>query len=407
MGCSPSVTSDFKSSKELVFADPAVISPSALRLRSGLCRGLTYVADSGPSTSSDAPQIRTRTSDYHPAGDSNKLAVRAKALMELILQNEKWKEAIVGGSEALQATPSAELIPAIKRHILLIGGKSGDNIQRFLLAFDKYLNYRVARNITTPAIPVPGAVFSNMSKTEMEVSQAWLLGKGTSIAPRLIQTFEWAQRSFHLPVYESMLTKAVPKHAPVTDNSTRACGLGVWSNAEVLSQSSSALLPVVYYARIWVCIVLTSCRATCWLRCSIFTEWIIKGSAIVFNISITKSHNERNTKVALDGTGITVELPWMHGEFQEQFAMYGSHPHCIDAKGRRCALSKATNLAMNDGFTSTDESDFRANLYALFFILGVSEMARKTMKLTGHSGHATFSAIGGILMWHSTVRDKL
>jgi hypothetical protein len=161
--------------------------------------------------------------------------------MDLILQNEKWKEAIVEGSEALQATPSTELFPAIKRHILLIGGKRGDNIQRFLLAFDKYLDYRVARNITTPAIPIPGAVFSNMSMAEMEASQAWLLGKGTSIAPRLVQTFEWAQRSFHLPVYETMLTKAVPKHAPVADNSTRACGLGVWRNAEVLSQSSSAL----------------------------------------------------------------------------------------------------------------------------------------------------------------------
>jgi hypothetical protein len=111
--------------------------------------------------------------------------------------------------------------------------------------------------------------------------------------------------------------------------------------------------------------------------------------------------------VSLDGTGITGDLPWMHGEFQEQFAMYGSHPHCIDAKGKRCVLSKATGLALNDAFTSSDENEFRSNIYALFVILGVSEIARKKMKLTGHSGHATFSAIGGILMWHSTVRDKL
>ena len=139
-----------------MFADPAVISPIALRLRSGLCRGLTFVAKPRPSSSSTLPRLETRTSSYHPAGDSNKLAVRAKALMELILKSEKWMEAIVGGVEALQATPSTKLLPALKRHILLIGGKSGDNIQRFLIAFDKYLEYRVLRKITIPAIPIPG-----------------------------------------------------------------------------------------------------------------------------------------------------------------------------------------------------------------------------------------------------------
>jgi hypothetical protein len=45
--------------------------------------------------------LETRTSNYHPAGDSNKLAARAKALMDLILGSEKWMEAIVGGVEAL------------------------------------------------------------------------------------------------------------------------------------------------------------------------------------------------------------------------------------------------------------------------------------------------------------------
>ena len=153
--------------------------------------------------------------------------------------------------------------------------------------------------------------------------------------------------------------------------------------------------------------VLTSCRAACWIRCSIFSEWLIKGAAVIFDISITKSHDERNTKVALDGTGITGELQWMRGEFQEQFAMYGSRPHCIDANGKRCALPRATGLALNESFTAADENEFRTNIYALFFVLGISEIMRKTMKLTGHSGHATFSAIGGILMWNSTVRDKL
>ena len=407
MGCSPSVVSEFKSSKELMFADPAVISPSALRLRSGLCGNLTYVSESEPSSSSALPKLETRTSSYHPAGDSNRLAERAKALMDLILSSEKWMEAIVGGVEALKATPSTEFLPALRRHILLIGGKSGDNIQRFLLAFDKYLEYRVMRKITTPAIPIPGAVFSNMSIAEMETSPAWLMGKGTSIAPRIIQTIEWAQRSFHLPIYETNLTKSVPKHVPAADGSTRACGLGVWRGAEILSCSTSHSLPIVYFARIWVCMVLTSCRAACWMRCSIFSDWLIKGAAVIFNISITKSHDERNTKVALDGTGIAGELQWMQGEFQKQFAMYGSHPHCIDATGKRCSLTRATGLTMNESFTSADESEFRCNIYALFFVLGISEIVRKTMKLTCHSGHATFSAIGGILMWHSTVRDKL
>ena len=134
---------------------------------------------------------------------------------------------------------------------------------------------------------------------------------------------------------------------------------------------------------------------------------MIRGALIVFNISITKSHNEANTKVALDGSGITGDLPWMRGEFQEQFSKFGSHPHCIDANGRRCILSKAVGLAPNDSFQSADENEFKLNLYALFCILGVTEVLRKSIKLTGHSGHATFSAIGGIFMWHSTVRDKL
>lgn len=136
--------------------------------------------------------------------------------MDLIFQYEKWKEAIVGGIEALQATPEPELYSALKRHVLIIGGKSGDNIQRFLIAVDTYLDYRTLKKITTPAIPIAGAIFSHMSVSEMEASPDWLLGKrkGTSIAPRMVQAIEWAERSFQMPMYNTILTKAVPKHIP-------------------------------------------------------------------------------------------------------------------------------------------------------------------------------------------------
>ena len=134
-----------------------------------------------------------------------------------------------------------------------------------------------------------------MSVSEMEASSAWLLGKGTSIAPRMVQAIEWAERSFQLPMYNTILTKAVPKHIPAADAHTKACGLGVMSASELILCSESHSLPIIYFARIWVCIYLTSCRAACWLGCSIFTEWVIRGSLIVFNISITKSHNEMNT----------------------------------------------------------------------------------------------------------------
>jgi hypothetical protein len=159
--------------------------------------------------------------------------------MDLIFQYEKLKEAIVGGIEALQATPETELYSALKRHILIIGGKSGDNIQRFLIAFDKYLGDRTFKKITTPAIPIPGAIFSNMSVSEMEASSAWLLGKGTSIAPRMVQAIEWAERSFQLPMYNTILTKAVPKHIPAADAHTKACGLGAMSASELISCSES------------------------------------------------------------------------------------------------------------------------------------------------------------------------
>ena len=37
---------------------------------------------------------------------------------------------------------------------------------------------------------------------------------------------------------------------------------------------------------------------------------------------------------------------------------------------------------MNERFTAADENEFRTNIYALFFVLGISEIVRKTMNLT-------------------------
>ena len=108
-------------------------------------------------------------------------------------------------------------------------------------------------------------------------------------------------QEFLLPISTSVLLGSVPKHLPEPTPVAWQCRM----LKSTLAPPLSFMFSFMYYSRIWVCTtcILTSCRAICWMRSALvffcfFVDWIIRGAAMIFNISVTKSND-----------GVTPRLP--------------------------------------------------------------------------------------------------
>jgi hypothetical protein len=345
--------------------------------------------------------------EFIPACDRKSLESAVAAMEARIYLHQEWIEALAGGPQAYAATPPAELRISVRRFLKERGGKRGDYLARLALALDYYTAYVAALPDPPPTLPILPALLSNAGMAKMVESPAWLRGEGTSIAPTFVSVLHSAYENMSLPMEISPLSKSVPKHVKPKGQS-KACPvpLGVWERLEEIWCDPATPMPLAYLAGNVCMMILTSCRAQDWILSDIFDEWDL-GAAICFNIAVTKSNNERNTKVALSDQGLRSKLPI--SKYRALFAKYGPNPVPVDAQGRPCPPSKleaATGLARGGVESTSDLAHLGKWVRTMYAVAGISEAARKRIRLTPHSPHHTFDNLATIFMWRERVKDQ-
>jgi hypothetical protein len=131
----------------------------------------------------------------------------------------------------------------------------------------------------------------------------------------------------------------------------------------------------------------------------------VKGAAAVFNIEVTKSKGEINTKSALKAVGIRKRnLNYLKkgSTFRKIYKSLGCCPELIDASNKitnNILLAVSMRKRTKAVKPNTLQKQFTERLYQLWEYLGLSETKRKANGITGHSPHSTFNCVAKQLTW--------
>jgi hypothetical protein len=150
------------------------------------------------------------------------------------------------------------------------------------------------------------------------------------------------------------------------------------------------------------------------MRTTIMDDFeVVKGADTVFNIAVTKSKGEINTKFALKAVGIRKRnLGYLKqgSKFRETFKSLGCCPELVDSSSKITNnILKAVSMRKRTKVVkpNTLQKQFTARLYQLWNYLGLTEIKRKAYGITGHSPHSTFNCVAKQLKWSESQCARL
>ena len=301
-----------------------------------------------------------------------------------------------GGKVLFNLTPSDQAMQAINRKAHMAAGRLGQSLARDRSCLNRYHEYRHIHKINTPPYPVPAAIAANMANYYMNASSAYKDGKGTSIGPGIMASWQHLKTHFGLPVdLEAPVALSLPKHAPSGHNKAEPVPLSLWQEIERKCSDLSDC-PLRFHLRnLWMCIA-SSTRAQDFHRAKSYNAYTIPHAACLFEIAVTKA-GEQHIVVALSDSGLSGRIDWLTGHV-ELFAKLGySTPKF---KG---SIESSTEF-IDSQMSATA---WQALVLKLYVICGLSIEQQKAARITAHSPHSTASSVAAVLQWNDTARSDL
>ena len=319
-----------------------------------------------------------------------------------------WIHSLFNGKEEFDRTNKAERDRAMRTQLANFGGPKGANLAtlRNAITYAKQWHQELGYNIV---FPMPGAYVANMAEDKRLASKSFTTSGAFTVPYKFKSILDSAQEKLNFPGNKDVAIATIKKAKSGTGRKTKPLPIALMEGMQRIASDESLVksLPALAYTAAHGDIIVSgSSRDVDHMRTTILDDFeAVKGADAVFNIAVTKSKGEVNTKFALKAVGIhkrNLNYLKQGSAFRKIFKSLGCCPELVDASNKitnNILLAVSMRKRTKAVKPSTLQKQFTERLYQLWDDLGLSASKRKANGITGHSPHSTFNCVAKQLKW--------
>ena len=329
---------------------------------------------------------------------------------------EPWIHGMFNGKDEYDRTNKTERDRAMRTMLYNFGGPKGANLAtlRNAIEYAKQWHEELGYNIV---FPMPGAYVANMAEDKQFASKSFATSGAPTVPHKFKSILDSAQEKLNFPGNKGVAIATIKKSKSAGSKKTKPLPIALMEGMQKLASDDSIVnsLPALAYTAAHGDIIVSgSSRDIDHMRTTILDDFeAVKGADAVFNIEVTKSKGEINTKFALKAVGIRKRnLNYLKkgSAFRRIFKRLGCCPELVDVSGKitnNILLAVSMRKRTKQVKPNTLQKQFTERLYQLWNYLGLTETKRKSMWITGHSPHSTFNCVAKQLAWSEPQCSRL
>ena len=329
---------------------------------------------------------------------------------------ESWMHGLFNGKEEFERTSKTERDRAMRTQLHNFGGPKGANLATLRNAIEYAIRWHEECGYDI-VFPMPGAYVANMAEDKRLASKSFAASGALTVPYKFKSIMDSAQEKLKFPGNKGVAIATIKKSKSARSKKTKPLPIALMEGMQKLASDESIVLTLpalAYTAAHGDIIVSGSSRDVDHMRTTVLDDFEhVKGADAVFNIEVTKSKGETNTKFALKAVGIRQrKLGYLQkgSTFRKIFKSLGCCPELVDASGKitnDILLAVSMRKRTKSVKPNTLQKQFTERLYQLWSYLGLSETKRKANGITGHSPHSTFNCVAKQLKWSESQCARL